>query len=162
MKKLIIAVAVIAALCCFGLSQARADDSDDITVTVSLAEIISVSLDPDVWDIGAIALEGTDGPEAFTVTVGNVKTDLDIKGTDGDGGWSLQTAIGTDAFAVLVDPTGETFQLTTVDQALETEVDAYTDNLTFELNYSAPDGDTKSADVDQDFTVTVTASKHTP
>lgn len=152
MKKFMFLIALIT-LCCFGAVQAQAANTGTISVTVSLG-VISVTLAPDSWNIGPILLSGTSS-ESFTTTVGNVSTDLNIKGSNGDGGWAIGTA-GSDIFEVEVTGSGiTTFSLATSDLDLATV--AAGGNKDFNLTYKAPSEDTKGA-VSQDFIVTVTAT----
>ena len=154
MKKFMFLIALIT-LCCFGAVPAQAmveTGTGTISVTVSLAGQVSVSLTPTSWVIGAIALN-TASSQSFTATVGNVSTDLNIKGSNGAGGWSIGTPVAENTFVVAV--VDSLITLTTTDQLLAT-VAAYGDE-SFELTYTAPSADTHGA-VSQDFTVTVTAT----
>ncbi len=151
---------VLAAIVALAGGQAWAAGSATISVTVSLEEVISVSLDNDAWVIGAIALSGSNGPETFTATNdGNVAIDLDIAGTNGAGAWTLAAAVGADAFRVAV--TDPAISLSTTDQTLATNL-AKNGTKAIALTYSAPTTDTKGGGVDQSFTITVTASKYVP
>ena len=157
MKMRLVAVAALIAL--LG-GQVWAAETATISVTVALEETISVSLDSDTWDIGAIALSGSNGPETFTAANdGNVAIDLDVKGTNGAGGWTLAVAAGADAFRVAV--TDPAINLTTVDQVLATNL-AKGGNKAVAMTYHAPTSDTKGGGVDQSFSVTVSASKYVP
>lgn len=130
-----------------------AADTANISVTVSLATVIEVSLDKTTWNIGPVALGSTSAAEAFVATVGNTVTKLEVAGTDAAGGWVLGTA-GADAFGVAVSGMGA---LTTANQTLDAGVAAY-GTKGFSLTYSAPTSDTLGGGVDQGFSVTVTAS----
>ena len=157
MKKTMVVMAVmaLAAIC----GQGWAGTSDSITVTVSLTEEVSVSLDLNTWNIGPVILSGTSGPETFTATNdGNVAIDIDIAGTDAAGGWLLAAAAGSDAFAVDVN---SSFPLSTSDQALDSNVGTGATSG-IDLTYGAPTADTKGGGVDQSFSVTVSASKYVP
>jgi len=145
---------VIAALA--GLAgKARAADTGTISVTVSLETVLSVTVTSDSWNIGPIALSGTSGPTSFTATVGNSATKLEIKGSDGAGGWTIAATPALDQFRVAV--TSPTLTLTTSYQVLASSVAAY-GSKQFALTYSAPTSDSKGAGVSQNFTVTVRAS----
>lgn len=144
-------------LCVAGWTgQAHAGTTGMIAVTVSLQEEISVSLDASAWNIGPIALSGTDPLGTVTATNdGNVTIDLDIRGADGAGGWTIGTPAGTDQFEVaLTTPS----TLTTVNQTLATSV-AKGGTVFIDMTYSAPTSDTLGGGVDQGFNITVTASK---
>lgn len=144
------------AACLLGIGgQAWAADTDTITVTVSLQAVVSVSVSPNSWNIGAIALSGTNGPQAFTATVGNSATKLEIAGSNAAGGWTIGATPGADRFVVAV--TSPAITLTTAYQTLEASVAAY-GNKPFSLTYSAPTSDTQGGGVDQSFTITVKAS----
>lgn len=161
MKTRILALAV--GLCLIGLSgQAWAAETSTISVTVSLQEVISVSVSPSTWDIGAIALSGTNGPASFSATNdGNVSEDLSIAGTDGAGGWTLAATAGADAFSVQVDDGVSPFALTTGGSSLASNV-AKDGSAGFDLTFGAPTDDTFGGGVDQSFSVTVTATKYVP
>jgi len=134
---------------------AWAADTGTITVTVSL-ESISVSLSNSGWDIGAIALSGTNVlPTVLATNDGNVDVDLVIKGANGAGGWAIGTQ-GADTFEV--EETNLALTLSTSDQALTTGL-APSDSVTIDLTYKAPTSDTKGPGVAQGFSITITASK---
>jgi len=144
------------AACLMGVAwQARAADTDTITVTVSLESVISVSVTPNTWNIGAVSLSGSSGPASFTATVGNTATKLEIMGSNGAGGWAIGATAGADQFVVAVSSPAIT--LTTSYQTLDASVAAY-GNKAFDLTYSAPTSDTKGAGVDQSFAITLKAS----
>ncbi len=158
MSRKTLAVTAALVIGVMGLAGQAAAQTDTITVTVSLTETIEVSLDTNTWAIGAIALGSTNGPQAFTATVGNIETDLAIRASDGTGGWTLGSPAGADTFEVTSD-TGAS-PLTTGDQVLSADVAAY-GNVTFNLTYNAPTSDTFGGGVDQGFTITLTASDST-
>ncbi len=150
---------VVAALAlCLALmtGQAQAGTTDSISVTVSLEEVISVSLDNNAWSIGPIALNGSDPLATVTATNdGNVSIDLDIRGADGTGGWTIGTPAGADQFEVsLVSPA---ITLTAVDQVLQNSV-ATGGTKTIDMTYTAPSSDIFGGGVDQGFSIVVTAS----
>ncbi len=138
---------------------AWAATSDNITVTVSLEETVSVSLDVNTWTIGAIALSGTDASPTFTATNdGNVAEDISIRGTNSAGGWTLGTA-GADTFQV--DETNSVTTLSTTAQLIASDV-AVSGTVTINMNYTAPSSDTLGGGVDHSFTITVSAAAATP
>lgn len=133
--------------------------TDTITVTVSLEEVVSVSLDANTWTIGAIALSGTDSSPTFTATNdGNVVEDISILASNSAGGWTLGTA-GADTFQV--DETNSVTTLTTSAQMIASDV-ALSGTVTIDLDYTAPSSDTLGGGVDHSFTVTVSAAAATP
>lgn len=137
--------------------QAMAATTDSITVTVSLVESISVTLDNNTWTIGSVALSGTDSLATVTATNnGNVTIDLDIKGANGAGGWTIGATPASDVFEVAV--TSPAISLTTSDQTLATSV-ATSGTATIDMTYNAPTADTFGGGVAQGFAITVTASK---
>ena len=154
MRKLSVVLAL--GMCLVGVAgQAWAADEDTITVTVSLESVISVVVAPDTWVIGAIAIDGSDGPESFTATVGNIATKLEIKGADGAGGWVIGTPGAANQFEVACS--NPVLTLTLVDQVLSASVAAY-GNHAFDLTYTAPTSDTLGGGVDQSFSITLKAS----
>jgi len=138
---------------------ARAATTDTITVTVSLAEVISVAVAPNSWSLGAIALGNTVGPTTFTATVGNRVTKLEIVASDGAGGWAIGPTAGLNQFVVTVS--NPPMALSKAYQVLQASVPAY-GNKAFALTYSAPTSDDKGAGVSQGLSVTVRASAPTP
>jgi len=134
---------------------AWAADTGTITVTVSL-QSISVSLDNSTWDIGPIALGGTNVLPTVTATNdGNVNIDLAIKGADGAGAWAIGTQ-GADTFEV--DVASPVLTLSTTNQTLASSL-APSGTKTIDLTYKAPTSDTKGPSVAQGFAITITASK---
>jgi len=120
-------------------------------------EVISVSVAPDFWTIGGVAIEGTTDWSFFTATNdGNTIANFSIKGEAGAGAWLIQSEPGTDIFAVDVDD--PELNLTTEEQPLGTEV-APAAVKGFGLRYKSPTADTKGALVNQDFDITINATK---
>ena len=141
-------------------SQSRAATSDSITVTVSLGQVVSVSLDSNFWGIGSVVLGGVSTSPLYTATNnGNVAIDLTIKGTDGDGGWVLAPIAGAEEFSV--DLTNPVLNVSTVDQVLATNV-AVDGVKIIEMTYGVPVSDTFGGGVDQGFILFVTASLYVP
>lgn len=156
MKKVLWIAALVLALSGM-VGQSWAAMSDSITVTVSLIEEVAVSLDNNTWAIGSIALSGTDALATVTATNdGNVTIDLEIKGADGAGGWTIGAAPGADTFEV--ELTAPAISLTASDQNLVSSL-ATSGTKTIDLTYNAPTSDTIGGGVDQGFAITVTASK---
>lgn len=160
MKKLVLVFAMAACLVGF-TGQASAATTDTITVTVSLASVISVTLDQPTWVVGEIALDFVSSPFPVVATnAGNVDIDLVINGTDSGGGWTLGATDASDVYAVEVTPAGDSsFALTTGDSSLDAALPHTTSNTkSFDLVYNAPSANTFDAGVAQGFTITVTAS----
>jgi len=157
MKKTIV-LAMILGLIGFA-GEGWAGTTDTITVTVSLGEVISVSLDSGTWTIGSVALSDSSASPTYTATNdGNVAIDLTITGTDatGPGTWTLENAVGTDQFRVTV--TSPALNLSTGAQSLATGL-AVSGTKAIDMTYYAPSGDTDGSGVAQGFTITVAASK---
>lgn len=134
--------------------------SDTITVTVSLAETVSVSLDNHTWTIGAITLGSTAGPALYTATNnGNVAINLTIRATNGAGGWTLAPSPGPNAFSVTV--ASPSITLRTSDQALAANV-AVGGTKPISLTYWTPTSDTIGGGVSQGFSIIVSATKYVP
>ncbi len=131
----------------------------DIELT-GTPEVVSVSLNSNTWNIGPVDLGDSVGPVSYAATNdGNVAIDLSIRATNGAGGWTLASSPGANAFSVgLASPA---IPLTTSDQTLATNV-AVSGTKTIDLTYSAPTSDHFGGGVNQEFTVTVSASKHVP
>lgn len=160
MRKTSAAVLVVLGFLGFAV-QSQAADTGTITVTVSLAEDVSVAISPAAdWAIGPIAMGGSSPSPTYAATNdGNVEIDLTIKATNGAGGWSLAASAGVDAFSVALS-TPE-INLSTSGQSLAICV-APAAAEAINMTYSAPSSETIGAGVDQRFTITVTAAKYVP
>ena len=147
---------LVTALAAFALTvPVRAADTGNIAVSVSLQGVIEVSLDENTWSIGAIAINSNSAPSTFTATVGDTTTKLEIKGTDGAGGWTLGTRGAVNVFEVDVE--NPSLVLSTSYQTLDASAAPYA-SVPFALTYKSPASDNKSALVTQEFTITVKAS----
>lgn len=146
-----------------GVPETYAAPTDTLTVTVTLAEIISVSVDVPSWAIGAKALSETAvSGEITALNDGNVTENFAIMGADGAGAWTLGAAAGADTFALGFDKVaGYAGPFTAIDKtgvALAASV-AVAGSQKFAMQYSMPTSNTKATGAAQGFTVTVTASK---
>ena len=160
MRKAAVTLVMMLALVGFA-GQSWAAPTDTITVTVSLAETVSVALDSNAWTIGVISLAGSYGPQSYLATNdGNVPIDLVIRATDGAGGWNLESAPGPDEFSV--DVTSPPISLSSIsDQTLATDI-AVSGTADIELTYNAPISDSYGGGVGQGFTITLSATIHVP
>ena len=163
MKKLAIIVVLAAGMCCFGISHSQAGTDGIITVSVTAAETVAITLSPNAWAIGEVAFtDVTTSPEYTATNTGNVNEDFTIKGANGAGGWLIQTGpVGDDIFMVGadLDPSDEyDILLWTTDETLEDSVSFANGTAAFKLQYSTPSGDTYGQGVAQGFVVTVTAT----
>ena len=162
MKKLFVLTAFIAGFALLGATQAQAAGTANISVTVSLGEIISVNLDAGTWPIGSIALSSVTESSAFTATNnGNVTENFAVKTTDAAGAWTIGGTPGANTFKVAADTSpyaAYNITLSTSDATLASSI-APAGTQAFKLQYSAPTSDTKGAGISQNFTVTLTASK---
>jgi hypothetical protein len=71
-----------------------------ITITMTTGEVVSVSVGPDSWAIGTVAVNTAyeTAENNFTATNdGNVNEDFKIAGADTDGGWLLSGSLTSDA-----------------------------------------------------------------
>jgi len=156
-RNMLVFMAALTSLALAG--QARAATTDTITVTVSLAEVISVAVTPSAWNIGPITLGTVHGPTSFTATVGNSATRLEIVGSDGAGGWTLGGTAGLNRFVVTV--ANPALTLSKVYQVLAASAPAYGSH-SFTLTYGVPTQDNKGGAVSQSFAVTLRASTPIP
>jgi hypothetical protein len=155
MKRLLFSAAAM--LCLAAVTgQAQAQTTDTISVIVSYEEVVSVSVSPDTWNLGAISRGMTYGPQSFTATNdGNVTEDLTITGSNGANGWNIGSATGTDTFTVELDADN---LLMTTPLSLTSGL-ASSASYPFDLTYKSPDDDTQGGGVDHSFTITITASQ---
>jgi len=162
MKKIFVLTAFIAGFALLGSTQTQAASTANITVTVSLGEIISVNLDAGTWNIGSITLSSVTESSAFTATNnGNVTEDFAIKGSDGANAWTIGGSPALNTFKVAADASPYiTYDITlsTSDATLASGI-APSGTQVFKLQYSAPTGDDKGAGKDQGFAINLTASK---
>jgi len=161
MTKLVLAM-MVAGFVCLGIPKVHAAPTDQISVTVTLSEIVSVDVQPGSWAIGGIALNGTNTLTSCTATNdGNVIETFTINGADGAGAWANGAAIGADQFMLKASiDAGVTWPIAVLNggNVLKTPV-AVGAGLPFQLQYSAPSSDTKGGGVAHGFSVTVTATK---
>lgn len=129
------------------------------------AEVISITVTPDTWGLGPRALGYAGESGAFTLNNnGNVPADVTVKGSNGAGGWTLQSAPGTNAFTVETDRGDDGSYETVLSSSEQLFINAMpvSANQALGLRYSAPTGDTYGAGVNQGFTVTFKASPDVP
>jgi len=161
MTKLASAAMLAAGFISLDIPKTNAAETDSLTVTVSLAEIVSVAVDETAWAIGAKALSATALSQLVTaLNDGNVVENFAIKGANGVGEWALG-ASGADSFALGFDISEpyETFtaiDATGVALAASVAVDA---SQAFKMQYTMPTSNSKAVGTDQSFAITVTASK---
>ena len=118
---------------------------------------IAIEVSPNTWSLGTVAINTISDWSVFTVTnTGSLIVDLTIKGTDGVGGWSLQTIIDTDTFVIKIDD--PSFNITTEDQPLASSISPAAD-YSFGLQYNSPTSDTYGAGIAQGLSITITASE---
>ena len=150
------------ALCLLGFSgQAYAQsDTDTISVTVSLADVLSIDVSPDTWTIGDVALGGIVYPNSLdnhsVANNGTVMADVSIQASDGANGWVIGGTPGIDTFSVRAHL--DTITLATTPTLLESDMAANT-GTSLDLNYYSPTGDTQGGGVDHSFTITITATQ---
>ena len=159
--KLVLAM-LVAGFVFLGIPKAYAAPTDSIAVTVTLAELVSVSVDVSTWAIGAKALSETALSDLVTATNdGNVTENFAIKGADGAGTWTLGALAGADTFALGFDLTAPYETFVAIDKtgvSLAASV-AVAGTQTFKMQYSMPITNTKTVGAAQGFDITVTASK---
>lgn len=161
MKKVIYLIVVMSML--LFLKNVYGENTATISVTVSLEETVSISLDTNTWNIGSISLGTTVESSTFTVTNnGNVAEDISIKTTNGAGGWRIGTIPGENVFKVAADVepySSYDIVISTTETTLITDLTSG-NSKSFKLQYNAPTSDTYGGGVDQSFTITLTATKH--
>jgi hypothetical protein len=151
---------LVLAIALVGLTgQTWAAETDTITVTVSMESVVSVSVSPDAWNIGAVSEGGASGAESFTATNdGNVTEDLTITGANGANGWNIGAAAGVDVFAVMLDRSLPSEDMLETGPVPLTDALAPAAGHAFTLDYLAPTSDTQGGGVDHSFSITITAS----
>lgn len=153
-----------------------AADNPTVSITVT-AEVVSITNTMDTWAIGVVAVDdvvyfsatGAQDDDYSTITnTGSVAVDVEIQGTDFEGGdydWTLAASPGDQTYSLYANNTtgGPNY-------AIEVKSSAYNDLVTnlavdgtydWSMKFTAPtafnssdDGNEKSA------TVTLVASKH--
>ena len=157
MKKALLIVSLLAVGMVVGVPQATAQTAD-VTVTVTIPSVISVSLSTGAWAIGDVALGETATSTSITATNnGNVTEDFSIVSGD-SGNWECGTAAGSEVFFMEAQG-GDLVSYTSIDtsQILETDLVKTTGEVSFTLRFTAPT-DTASTGVEHSITVQVTAS----
>lgn len=143
-----------------GNVSAAASDSIDYQDTV-----VSISVSPDVWDIGPRELSAVVESGTYAVAnEGNVPVDVSVRATNGANGWTLAAAPAHNAFQIEVDinDTGVyDLVLNTGEQSFVEDI-AVSGTVDVGLRYSAPTGDTFGADSAQDFAVVFKATVGVP
>lgn len=163
MKKALLIMSLLAVGMVIGATQAAAQE-DQITVTVTVPTVLSVSLSPDTWAIGNVALSETaeTEPDYFTATNnGNVTEDFSIVSGNSTN-WTCGAAAGNNTFAMEAKggDLGDTWTAINTSKTLETDLVKTTGSVPFGLRFSAPT-DTTFIGVQQSITITVTASAST-
>jgi len=135
-----------------------------VTGTLVIAAL-GITVTPDTWNIGPKPLNYAGESGSFVVqNTGNVAENFSIEGENASGGWTLQSAVGLNAFKVEADRgdngSYETV-LSTSEQPFATNV-AVSATETLGLRYSSPSSDSLGAGMAQDFTITLKASVYAP
>ena len=161
MKKALLLASLLALMMVVGVTQATAQEN--ITVTVTIPSVISVSLDTDAWSIGSVAVSATSTSSSIKATNnGNVAETFTIQSggsTSSSGTWTCGETAASETFEMKA--TGGDLSSTSIhtSQTLETPV-AIGDEVDFTLSFKAPTA-TTSIGVEHSITVTVTASATT-
>ena len=155
---------LVLAMALVGLTgRAWAAETDTIAITVSLPEIVSVSITPDTWNIGPVGFSEVHGPLAVTIeNDGTVEIHVYARTTDGAGGWSSGPG-GPTTNTFMIELTGglsSPLTLTTTDQVVEHCMTGFS-NPNYEFTYYSPTGNSLPGG-DQSCTVTFTAVVPTP
>lgn len=157
MKKALLIASLLALMMVVGVTQATAQ-TDDVTVTVTVPSVLSVSLSTGAWAIGEVALGETATSVSITATNnGNVTEDFSIVSGDSTN-WTCETAAGSEVFFMEAQG-GDLTSYTSIDtsQTLETDLPKTTGTVSFFLRFTAPTA-TAALDTEQAITVTVTAA----
>ena len=162
MKKLLTLMMLTLMLVAFGVTTAEAAPSDAISVTVTItADALDVSVTPNAWAIGNIAVSDTPdtGADFFTATNGrNTTEDLTLTVSTLDD-WTFANTPGADQFAMNFSINqGGLWTLIDVSTggSLATGL-AASASQSFDLQLEAPTS-TVNGDAPQTIVVTVTAS----
>lgn len=145
-------------LCIAGWTgQASGAETASISVTVSLATEISVSIDNTAWTLGALGLGDAGAQHSATATNnGNVAVNLSIQADlTGANGWTIGAISASDQFVVSLATPATT--LTTSPQSLATNV-AKDGTAAILLDFTMPSADTVGGGESHDFSIVVTAS----
>lgn len=154
MKKALLIASLLAAVMVVGVTQATAQKQ--ITVTVTIPSVISVSLDTDAWEIGDVTLGETKVSGSMTAeNTGNVAETFTIQSGNSTP-WACGATAGSETF--VMEATGGDLTDASIcsSQTLETPV-AIGGTVSFTLSFTAPTA-TASIGVEHSITVTVTAS----
>ena len=161
MKKALLIASLLAAVMLVGVTQATAQTAQDVTVTVTVPSVLSVSLSTGAWAIGEVALGETATSVSITATNnGNVTEDFSIVSGDSTN-WTCGTAAGSEVFFMEAQG-GDLTSYTSMDtsQTLETDLPKTTGTVSFFLQITAPTA-TVYRDTEHSIAVTVTAAATT-
>jgi hypothetical protein len=157
------AVAVIG-FAFLGVSQVQATDTDTsmIQVTVTMGDVISISLTNAEWTITDLVVpDSVVVKDDIVATVGNVQTILSAKGVDGTGGWLMAPSVAEDKFMVeATAPTPGVINATSF-TTISGTLASYSNDTAIHLQYTAPSGDTQGADIAHPFSIIIKATKAT-
>lgn len=146
----------------------------EVTITVT-AQVVSITNSKASWAIGnivpdAVVYFSTDGTQdddwSMIINAGNVTVDVEIQGTDFEGGdydWTLATSAGAEQYSLYVNDSG-----TPTVYDVEVKSSSYNDittsladgdNVTWSANFTAPTGFNAADDgAEKSATVTLVAS----
>ena len=166
MKKALLIVSLFTVVMLIGVTQATAADTADVTVTVTIASSLSVSVAPPFWTIGEVT-EGFSTSFPITATNdGNVTENFFIISSGstqgGNPGWTCGLPAGTETFAMTADG-GALADPTSIcsETGLAYDVAAPDGTVPFTLGFTAPTI-TGLGGVQHSITVTVRAEASTP
>jgi hypothetical protein len=177
MKKRLLAVMLVAVMAVSLLFPVVALAADPVvTITVS-AVVVSITNTQDTWVIGPVLVDavvyfsatGAADPDYSQIeNTGNVSVDIEIQGTDAEGGafdWTLDTAAGDKTFQLYANtelaPTVYDVEVQSVGYVdLITDLDAL-DTYDWSMEFTAPtDFDAADAGANKTIYVTLVASQH--
>jgi hypothetical protein len=177
MKKRLLAVMLVAVMAVSLLFPVVASAADPtVTITVS-AVVVSITNTQDTWAIGPVLVDAVvyfsadgnaDVDYSQIENTGNVAVDVEIQGTDAEGGaydWTLAAAAGDKAYSLYANSEGAP-TVYDVEVKSSSYVDLTTDlaalgTYDWSMKFTAPtDFDAADAGANKTATVTLVASQH--
>lgn len=160
MKKLTRLTSLLMTIALFGLiGAAQAAPTAGISVTVTLQEVISVSVDPTSWAIGTVSNDSVTESGTYTVeNDGNVTEDIAIDCGDSTDWTVVATITTTDQFKMEAKG-GDLAAYTSIDtsKVLKSGLAASGTVTDLQLQFTAPQAG--SATAAQTIPITITATK---
>ncbi|MGA1869850.1 MAG: hypothetical protein ACMUJM_15050 [bacterium] len=164
MKKALIGIMVVTLIGIFGATHALAANEGTISVTVTIASVLEISVSPASWapSVGSNSTVDTllDSPGPSVTNNSNTSIDLTVNVDDTGSSWTFaDNPSGSDTFAMDIDTDGGSSwnEITVAGYTFLSSVAAYSPPVEFDLLFYSPP--TAIAGASATFNVTITATE---